>query len=476
MKRTTTALALALCLTGVAIAPTAPAQAADLISGATSDSFSNAADKKRNYGERDAIVVDNRRGRYKRGYLKFRVPAVVSGHRLDSARLLVHPLTSSAHDLNVVRTGNAWNEDRLTWRTRPAGKDFLGSSDTLRRGVTEVIDLDITSLRPGEDVTLRLGTSAPVRLRVASSEAPTAAHRPVLQITTREEAGTPESPTDPPTEPSTPTPPESGRGFPGLGPIPAKRIGMSAPAYLWDQRIREVGATGVTARRIFADLTPTGTDQLNLMRRAIADGMLPVISYKVPDPAVLAAGGYDTWLANLRAELTGLDAEVTATFWHEPYGDMDPATFRAASLEFLEGVDAPRIAVGPILNGWLLDRKVSTFASFTDATLLDAWEFVAVDSYQSGTPSNPGPAMPARAIPLLERWMDSMGHPDKPLGVGEYNGFTAGAVAEAGETVLSTPEVWFAAAWNSTAGNHIPLADDRIAAFQRTKSDLRAAR
>jgi hypothetical protein len=379
-------------------------------------------------------------------------------------------LASSAHDVNVVRTGNAWREDRLTWHTRPAGRGFLGSSDALRDGVTEVIDLEITSLRPDETLTLRLGTTTPVRLRFASAEARTVAHRPQLQITVRPEATNPE----PPTDPSTPQPPESGTEFPGLGPFPAKRIGMSAPAYLWDQRIDEVGAAGVTARRIFADLTPTGTDQLHLVREAIADGMLPVISYKVPDPALLAAGGYDPWLANLRNQLTGLDADVTATFWHEPYGDMEPATFRAASLAFFEGVDAPDIAVGPILNGWLLDRKVSTFASFTDPVLLDSWEFVAVDSYQSGTPSNPGPAMPARAIPLLARWMDSMGHPDKPLGVGEYNGFTADAVAEAGETVLSTPEVWFAAAWNSTAGNHIPLADDRIIAFQRTKSDLRA--
>jgi hypothetical protein len=475
VKRTTTALALALCLTGLAVVPTAPAQAADLTSDASSDSFSNAADKKRNYGKRDAIAVDNRRGRYKRGYLKFRVPAVASDHSLESARLLLHPLRSSAHDVNVVRTGNAWHEDRLTWHTRPAGRGFLGSSNALRDGVTEVVDLDITSLRPGETLTLRLGTSAPVRLRFASSEARTAEHRPQLQVTARPESSTPESPTDPPTDP-TPEPPDADTGFPGLGPFPAKRIGMSAPAYLWDQRIDEVGPSGVTARRIFADLTPTGTDQLNLVREAVADGMLPVISYKVPDPAVLAAGGYDSWLANLRGQLSGLDADVTATFWHEPYGDMDPATFRAASLAFLEGVDAPDIAVGPILNGWLLDRKVSIFASFTDATLLEKWEFVAVDSYQSGTPTAPGPAMPARAIPLLERWMDSMGHPDKPLGVGEYNGFTAEAVAEAGETVLSTPEVWFAAAWNSTAGNHIPLADDRLTAFQRTKSDLRAVR
>lgn len=461
MWRTISALSSALVLTGLSVVPSAPAQATALTTTATSDAFSNAAAKTRSYGGRAAIVVDNRAGRYKRGYLKFRVPAVGSDLELDTVRLVLHPLAGSAHDVNVVRAGNGWREHRLTWHTRPAAREFLGSSDALRRGSAEVIDLDVSGVRPGRLLTLRLGTSAPTRLRFASSEARRTAHRPRLAVTTRPAASTtPETPTEP-TDPGTSA---------------TKRIGMSAPAYLWEQRIDEVGATGVTARRIFADLTPTGTDQLRLIREAVADGLLPVISYKVPDPAVLASGGYDAWLANLRTELTGLGTDVTATFWHEPYGDMDPATFRAASLRFLEGVDAPSIAVGPILNGWLLDRKVSTFASFTDAELLRRWEFVAVDSYQSGTPSAPGPAMPARAIPLLEQWMDSVGHPDKPLGLGEYNGFSAEAVAGAGETILSTPEVWFACIWNSTAGNHIPLEGDRITAFKRTKADPRALR
>lgn len=463
MWRTITALSSALMLTGLLLVPSATAQATTLTTTAASDAFSNAAAKTRSYGARTAVVVDNRRGRYKRGYLKFRVPAVSGDLELDTVRLSVHPLTSSAHDLNVLRAGNDWREHRLTWHTRPAAHDFLGSSDALRAGVGEVIDLDATEVRPGSTLTLRLGTSAPVRMRFASSEARSAAHRPRLLVTTRPASGSPDTPTDP----ADPT---------GSGPFSTKRIGMSAPAYLWDQRIDEVGATGVTARRIFADLTPTGTDQLTLVREAIADGMLPVISYKVPDPAVMAAGGYDEWLANLRTQLTGLDADVTATFWHEPYGDMEPATFRAASLRFVEGVDAPTVFVGPILNGWLLDRQAPTFASFTDAELLDQWEFVAVDSYQSGTPSNPGPAMPARAIPLLERWLTSVGHPDKPIGLGEYNGFTADAVAGAGEVILSTPDVWFAAVWNSTAGNHVPLEGDRITAFQRTKADTRAFR
>jgi hypothetical protein len=262
--------------------------------------------------------------------------------------------------------------------------------------------------------------------------------------------------------------------FPPATPVSPKTIGMSAPSNLWDQRISEVGANGVKARRIFASLSSSGSSSLPLIKEAIADGMMPVISYKVPSVATMVNGGYDSWLTKLRTQLVGLNTPVTATFWHEPHGDMTPAQFRAASLKFFNIVDAPSIAVGPILNGWLLDRRVADFAAYTDANLLTKWEFVAVDSYQSGTVSDPGQSMPARAIPLLENWMDSVGHPNKPLGVGEYNGFSAKAIADAGEVLLSTPEVWFGLAWNSQGGSYAPLTGDRITAFQKTKADARA--
>lgn len=264
--------------------------------------------------------------------------------------------------------------------------------------------------------------------------------------------------------------------FPPATPVAPKTIGMSAPSNLWDKRISEVGANGVKARRIFATLSSSGSSSLPLIKEAIADGMMPVISYKVPSVATMINGGYDAWLAKLRTQLVGLNTPVTATFWHEPHGDMTPAQFRAASLKFFNIVDAPSIAVGPILNGWLLDRRVADFAAYTDANLLNKWEFVAVDSYQSGTVANPGQSMPARAIPLLENWMDSVGHPNKPLGVGEYNGFSAKAIADAGEVLLSTPEVWFGLAWNSQGGSYAPLTGDRITAFQKTKADARAMR
>jgi hypothetical protein len=263
-------------------------------------------------------------------------------------------------------------------------------------------------------------------------------------------------------------------------PAPAakKIVGMSAPADLWSQRITEVGTCGVGARRVFATLQSNGKAQSSVIEQAVADGMMPVISYKVPSVATLISGGYDSWLKATRTYLDGLNVPVTVTFWHEPYGDLDPADFRAGSQKFLDLMKTTDIKVGPILNGWLLDNKVSDFASFTSRSLLTQWDFVAVDSYQSGTTDAPGDKLPARAIPLLASWMDAQGFPDKKIGVGEYNGFSGSAIKAAGEAILSTPEVWFGLAWNSAAGDskYAPLQGDRLTEYKKTKADVRAVR
>jgi hypothetical protein len=257
-------------------------------------------------------------------------------------------------------------------------------------------------------------------------------------------------------------------------PAGKKVIGMSAPSKHWNQRLTAVGSCGVEARRIFADLASNGRGQSKLIEQAVKAGMMPVISYKVPSVATLNAGGYDSWLKATRDYLTGLDTQVTATFWHEPHGNMSAAAFKAGSQRFLDKVKAPNVAVGPILNGWLLDNQVSTFASYTSPALLAAWDFVAVDSYQNGTAAAPGKLLPARAVPLLAEWMDKQGFPDKRIGLGEYNGFTGEAIRAAGDAILSTPEAWFGLAWNSSTKIHAPLTGDRLKGFQATKADPRA--
>ena len=106
-------------------------------------------------------------------------------------------------------------------------------------------------------------------------------------------------------------------------PMPVKVVGMSAPSNLWNQRITEVGACGVEARRVFASLQSDGKAQSTIIKQAVSAGMMPVISYKVGNVDTLISGGYDAWLTATRNYLDSLNVQVTATFWHEPHGDMD---------------------------------------------------------------------------------------------------------------------------------------------------------
>lgn len=260
---------------------------------------------------------------------------------------------------------------------------------------------------------------------------------------------------------------------------PLKVIGMSAPASQWSTRLAEVGPNGIKARRIFADLTSNGQHQSNLIGQAVNAGMMPVVSYKVPSVSTLNNGGYASWLNALNTYLGGLGTVVTATFWHEPHGDMTPAEFRAGSQRFLDHLTAPNIKVGPLLNGWLLDNRVADFASYTSPALLAAWDFLGVDTYQAGSMENPDHNKPGgRAVPKLVTWLQGQGFPNMPIAVGEYNGFTAASITYGGEQILATPTVWFGCMWNSVVADGSGLGEvlsgDRLAAFQATKADSRA--
>jgi hypothetical protein len=259
--------------------------------------------------------------------------------------------------------------------------------------------------------------------------------------------------------------------WPPTVPISPKVVGMSASESLWDQRLSEVGRCGVEARRIFVpDAASNWNGKFQTIQETVEDGMTPVISVKSPVSGFIA-GNNDALYQNIRDDLLTLDAPVTMTFWHEPHGDMSAADFRTASQRFFDIMDAPEIAVGPILNGWLLDNQTSTFAGYTSAALLDDWEFMGVDSYHSSPGSN---KLPGRAVPLVETWLDGQGHGDMPIVLGEYNGFDADAIEYGGEQILSIPEAWIGLVWNSTGGTYTPLTGDRITAYQNTKADPRA--
>jgi hypothetical protein len=277
----------------------------------------------------------------------------------------------------------------------------------------------------------------------------------------------------------TPTPTPAPTPTPTPAPTPvvgAALIGMSAPASLWDQRVSEVGG-GLAARRIFADLANGATSQIRTVERAHADGMLPVISYKVGgdiDGAI--SGRFDAVAEEAAARLASYGLPTAVTFWHEPNPDVTGSEYVAASKRLLPIFKRGELRVGPLLNGWLLDNQMSTWSAYSPDELLDLWDWVGLDTYESGSAERPGPIKPADRIPALAAFLESRGYAHLPMAIGEYNGYSAQTIAEAGETLLSTPNVWFGCVFNSDYGAKGDVLDgSRLAAFQDTLADPRCA-
>lgn len=260
------------------------------------------------------------------------------------------------------------------------------------------------------------------------------------------------------------------------------RIGMSAPAAEWANRVAEVGTQGLKARRIFAQLTSAGTDQSNLISAAHAAGMMPVVSYKVPSFTTAATGAYDAWANNAAAYLASFNKPTAVTIWHEPMSDMTGPQFVAMHNRLMprfKGVGL--LTVGPILNGFLLTQPnqqpgngVDEFATYTSPALLDLYDWFGIDSYQPGTTTNPGTTMPHERVDVLRNWLAAQGHAGMPWGIGEYNGFSAAAISGMGDRLLSDPNAYFGCLWNVDEARAGILTGDRLAAYKATKADPRA--
>jgi hypothetical protein len=251
-------------------------------------------------------------------------------------------------------------------------------------------------------------------------------------------------------------------------------VGMSALTDLWDQRVEEVGP-GLTARRIFADLARGPESQLRTVERAHQDGMLPVVSYKVGgDIEGAVAGEWNDVAKAAAARLAAFNKPTAVAFWHEPHTDMTTAQYVAASKQILPHFKRDKLRVGPILNGFLLDRQQELMDEYAPESLFRIWDWFGIDTYQGGTVDDPGEIAPGDRIVALRKYLRARGHRRMPIGVGEYNGLSAGTVAGAGEALLATNRVWFGCIWNSTAERDWRLEGDRLRAFQGTLEDPRA--
>lgn len=256
---------------------------------------------------------------------------------------------------------------------------------------------------------------------------------------------------------------------------PPKVIGMSAPSSLWSQRLSEVGACGIEARRIYADLSSAGATQRNLIGATIAAGMTPVVSFKVPSFTTAGSGAYNAWADKAADQLDAYGVRILVGVWHEPSDDMTGPQFLAMEHQLIPRFDRPNLRTFAINHGWLLDNQVAKFSTYADDALLNELDYYGIDTYQSGTMSNPGSKEPHHRIAALTQWLTGQGHRDMPIVIGEYSAYTAAAMTRAGEAILSTPSVAYALEFNSqTGGKGVPLTGSRLAAFQNTKADARA--
>jgi hypothetical protein len=246
---------------------------------------------------------------------------------------------------------------------------------------------------------------------------------------------------------------------------------MSAPADQWGARLAEVGS-GVKARRIYADLASGGLDQKNLIDQAFKAGMMPVISYKIGhDVSGALAGKFDAAAKQAAAMIASYNLPATVSIWHEPQGDISPADFVAVQKRLIPLFQVGKIKAGGILNGWLLDRQAdTTFAAFATPDMLKLWDFLGIDTYESGTLDKPGAIKPADRIPELVSW-EQRHNTNLPIVIGEYNGYSAQSIKAAGDAILHTPQVWFGCMWNSTIGKGYTLTGDRLAAFKATLAE-----
>jgi hypothetical protein len=243
-------------------------------------------------------------------------------------------------------------------------------------------------------------------------------------------------------------------------------LGMSAPAALWDQRVKEVGP-GLQARRIFLTSFDAG---LSLPTKACNDGMYPVISIKPGSYSwtQVAGGQADSAIKSMATKLAALPCDVFVTVSHEPYGDGAPADWakmEAHALPLL-GSD-PGVKVGVIANGWfwsstkkgLSDAEI---AEYIPRSVIDVSDVIGADTYQT----NPIGETAGDKMRNLAAWARRVGGV-KGLGVGEFNAPTAGGVTDATSALGSDPMFEWGCLWNTTQTIATVLTGDRLTAFKQ---------
>jgi hypothetical protein len=244
------------------------------------------------------------------------------------------------------------------------------------------------------------------------------------------------------------------------------KLGMSAPAGSWAQRVKEVGS-GLQARRIFLG---SFTASLNLPTKACRAGMYPVISFKTGSYTwgQVAAGKADANLRSLARRLAALPCNVFVAVHHEPAKDGTPRAWSRMQAHALPILGKHKgVKVGVIANGWWWSRAhhrltKAQIAKWIPRSVIRVSDVIAADTYQSSVNGEEASVKMKR----MAHWARNVGGV-KRLGIGEFNSPTAIGITHAVGRLAAEPLFAWGCVWNTNLGFARVLTGARLTAFRK---------
>jgi hypothetical protein len=244
------------------------------------------------------------------------------------------------------------------------------------------------------------------------------------------------------------------------------KLGMSAPAGAWDQRVKDVGS-GLQARRIFLN---SFTASLKMPTKACHQGMYPVISFKTGSYtwAQVAHGNADAQLRSMAKKLAALPCNVFVAVHHEPYGDGTPKAWSRMQAHALPLLGAHKgVKVGVIGNGWWWSRgkhrlTKAQIAKWIPRSVIKVSDVIAADTYQLTVTGEE----PSVKMKRMVSWAHHVGGV-KALGIGEFNSPTAIGITHAVGELAAEPLFAWGCVWNSDLKTVTVLSGARLNAFRK---------
>lgn len=241
-------------------------------------------------------------------------------------------------------------------------------------------------------------------------------------------------------------------------------LGLSCPGSI-SAAEDKTGRVGLN--RTFS-LWGNASGETSTIRADHSAGRLPWISFKPPSHtsgiwSSIASGRWDADIRERAHRYATYSGPVVVTFNHEPQTDLSlgsPAQFAAAWTRIYDVWDnetgMKNTAFAPIIGDWVFNpvNRGDDPSPYLPEAVLRRMAFLGIDLYQ-----NPSGENYNLRLGRILNWLNSQGHSDKMIGVGETgcSNYYSGDAAD-----------WWRAAWQWAASNSNRLG--AISYFHSTRN------